>query len=104
MARETSPSAPVGAGRVVLRVLAIVVGGYAAASALVAAGAVTLPLLGVARSDAFTLCGILGFLIYLALALWAAAERRLILLIVTLLALTVGGAAVAALVSFSAKA
>ncbi len=64
-----------------------------------AAGAVTLPLLGVARSDALTLCGILGFLIYLALALWAAAERRLALLIVTLLALTVGGAAVAALIS-----
>ncbi len=104
MARETSPSAPVGAGRVVLRLVAIVLGGYAASSALVAVGAVTLPLLGVTRSDAFTLCGALGFLIYLALALWAAAERRLFLLIATLLALTAGGAAVAALISLTGKA
>lgn len=103
MARETSASAPVGAGRVVLRLVAIVLGSYAASAALVAAGTTTLPLLGMARSDAFTVSGALGFLIYLVLALWAAAERRLTVLIATLLVLTAGGAAVAASISLMGK-
>jgi|GEM_PF-5068352 len=96
MARETSSSAPVGAGRVVLRVLAIVVGGYVASAALVAAAVASLRLAGVVSSDAFTLCSILGFLVYLLLALWAAVERRLPLLVASLVLLTVGGAGVAA--------
>jgi hypothetical protein len=95
MARETSSSAPVGAGRVVLRVLAIVVGGYAASAALVAAAVASLRLAGVVPSDAFTLCSILGFLVYLVLALWAATEQRLPLLVASLLLLTVGGAGMA---------
>jgi hypothetical protein len=95
---QTSSSAPAGVGRVVLRVLAIVLGGYAASAALVAAASATLPLLGMARMDAYTVAGMLGFIVYLGLGLWAAAERRLVLLIVTLLGLTAAGAAVAGLV------
>jgi hypothetical protein len=96
MARDTSSSAPVGAGRAVLRVLAIVAGGYAASAALVAAAVAGLRLAGVVPSDAFTLCSILGFLVYLVLALWAAVERRLPLLLASLVLLTLGGAGVAA--------
>ena len=94
MARTASPSAPVGAGRVVLRVLAIVFLAYAAASAIVAAGVAALILGGLDRSDAFTACSILGFLIYVVLALWAAAAPRLLPLVSALLAITAGGAAV----------
>jgi hypothetical protein len=97
MTREASSSAPVGAGRVVLRVAAIVVGGYAASAALVAAAVASLRLAGVVPSDAFTLCSILGFLVYLVLALWAAVERRLLLLVASLLLMTAGGAGVAAI-------
>jgi hypothetical protein len=98
MAAGISPSAPAGVGRVVLRVLAIVLGGYAASAALVAAASATLPLFGMARMDAYTISGMLGFLVYLGLGLWAAAERRLVLLVVTLVGLTAAGAAIAGLV------
>ncbi|OYW20359.1 MAG: hypothetical protein B7Z52_02385, partial [Burkholderiales bacterium 12-64-5] len=54
-------SAPVGAGKVVVRVLAIVFGAYAASAAVVAAGVAGLILAGVNKSDAFTVCSILGF-------------------------------------------
>lgn len=103
MADRTTPSAPAGAGqampRVVLRVAAIVLGGYAASAALVAAATTLLPFVGVARSDAFTLSAALGFLVYLGLGLWGAAERSLVRLFVVLALLTAGGAAVAALVA-----
>lgn len=103
MANRTALSAPAGAGqamlRVVLRVVAIVLGSYAASAALVAAATTLLPFTGVARSDAFTLSAALGFLVYLGLGLWAAAERRLVRLFVMLASLTAGGAAVAALIA-----
>jgi hypothetical protein len=61
------------------RLLATLLGAYAATSALVAAACAWLPLAGMTRGDALTLCGMLGFLVYLVLALWAAVERRLAL-------------------------
>ncbi|HYD07864.1 MAG TPA: hypothetical protein VEC60_19170 [Reyranella sp.] len=64
------------AGKLV-RMLAVVIGAYAATSALVAAACVLLPLAGMTKGDALTLCGMLGFIVYLVLALWAAVERRL---------------------------
>jgi uncharacterized iron-regulated membrane protein len=62
--------------RVAVRVFVIVVGGYAATSALVAAGTAGLQLAGWTPSDAFTLCSLLGFPVYAALAMWAAAAWR----------------------------
>ena len=79
--------------------VAIVLGSYAASAALVAAATTLLTFTGVARSDAFTLSAALGFLVYLGLGLWAAAERRLVRLFVVLASLTAGGAAVAALIA-----
>lgn len=94
MARAASTPAPVGAGKVVVRVLAIVFGAYVASAAIVAAGVAGLILAGVNKSDAFTTCSILGFLIYTGLALWAAAARRLVPLVVTFLLITAVGAAI----------
>lgn len=94
MARAAPASAPVGAGKVIVRVLAIVVGAYAASAAMVAAGVATLILAGVNKSDAFTTCSILGFLLYTGLALWAAAAPRLVPLVASLLLLTAVGAAI----------
>lgn len=71
------------------------VGGYAASASLVGAVAVMLSLVGMARSEAYALCAMLGFFVYLALALWAAAERRLFLVIAVLAGLTAGSVAVA---------
>ena len=48
-----------------LRLLAVIGGGYAASSALVAGLARALPLLGFARSEAVVLASMLGFVIYL---------------------------------------
>jgi hypothetical protein len=79
------------------RVLAIVVGCYAASAALVAAGTASLRLTGVTPGDAFTLCSISGFLVYLGLALWAAAARRLTWLIAVLALLTASGVAIVVL-------
>lgn len=86
-----------GALRTVGRVLAIVVGCYAASAALVAAGTASLRLAGVTPGDAFTLCSIAGFLVYLVLALWAAAARRLTWLIAVLALLTTSGVAIVVL-------
>ncbi len=94
MARAASTPAPVGAGKVVVRVLAIVFGAYAASAAIVAAGVAGLILAGVNKSDAFTTCSILGFLIYTGLALWAAAARRLVPLVATFLLITAVGTAI----------
>lgn len=82
-----------------MRVLAIVFLSYAAASAIVAAGVATLILAGLDKSDAFTACSILGFLVYVGLALWAAAAPRLVPLVVALLAVTAAGAALGVLPS-----
>lgn len=58
-----------------VRLGAVLLGAYAATSALVAAACVLLPLAGMTRADALTLCGMLGFIVYLGLALWAAVAR-----------------------------
>lgn len=94
MARAAFTPAPVGAGKVVVRILAIVFGAYVASAAIVAAGVAGLILAGVNKSDAFTTCSILGFLIYTGLALWAAAARRLAPLVATFLLITAVGAAI----------
>ena len=91
---SASSSAPVGVGKVVVRVLAIVFGAYAASAAVVAAGVAGLILAGVNKSDAFTVCSLLGFLLYVGLALWAAAARRLVSLVATLLIVTAVGAGI----------
>ncbi len=62
---------------VALRVLGAVLGGYAFSAALVALLALILPLVGMPRSEAVVLASMLGFLIYLALLIWAFAERKL---------------------------
>ncbi|MGQ3301890.1 hypothetical protein [Reyranella sp.] len=91
MARAASSPAPVGAGKVVVRVLAMVFGAYAASAAVVAAGVAGLILAGVNKSDAFTVCSILGFLLYTGLALWAAAAPRLVPMVATLVLVTAVG-------------
>jgi len=91
MARVASTPAPVGVGKVVVRVIAIVFGAYAASAAVVAAGVAGLILGGMNKSDAFTVCSILGFLLYVGLALWAAAERRLVRLVLCLVVVTAIG-------------
>jgi hypothetical protein len=60
-----------------VRLIAVVFGAYAATSALVAAACVLLPLAGMSKADALMLCGMLGFIVYLVFALWAAIARRL---------------------------
>lgn len=63
---------------VVARVIGAVGGGFAFTTALVALGAVGLPLaFGMARSEAALLAAMSGFIVYLVLLLWAFAERRL---------------------------
>jgi hypothetical protein len=60
------------------RVVTAIFGGYVAASGLVALLAVGLPrLTALPRSEAVVLASMLGFVIYLALLLWAFAERKL---------------------------
>lgn len=97
MARAGTRSILFDAGRVALRVLALAVGAYAASAALVAAAVALLILAGVDRRDAFTVCSILGFAVYVALVLWASAERRLSVVLGVLGLVTVLGAALAAL-------
>lgn len=61
-----------------LRVVTAVLGGYAAASGVVALLAVGLPrLTGLARSEAVVLASMMGFLIYLALLIWVFSAQRL---------------------------
>lgn len=62
----------IGANRwlVVLRLLILIVGGYAATSALVAGTARVLPVTGLARSEAVALASMCGFGFYLALLIW----------------------------------
>ena len=94
MAKSASAPAPLGVGKVVVRVLALVFGAYAASAAVVAAGVAALILAGVNKSDAFTTCSILGFLLYTGLALWAAAAPRLLQLVASLLLITAVGAGI----------
>jgi hypothetical protein len=63
---------------VALRVLAAVPGGFACTTGLVGLLVALLSsVAGMARSEAVLLASMLGFLIYLALLVWAFAERRL---------------------------
>lgn len=97
MAIPEARSTPCGAARIVLRVLGIAVAAYLASAALVAAGVALLILAGFDKRDAFTLCSILGFAVYVALALWASAVQRLSVLFGTLGLITAAGAAVGSL-------
>lgn len=59
------------------RVIAVVVGGYAATVGLVALFAVLFALVfGMARSEALVLASMIGFLGYAAIVIWGFAERR----------------------------
>jgi hypothetical protein len=85
---------------VALRILAIVGGGYLASAGLVAVASAALPTLGwTARADAVVLSGSLGFLVYLVLVLWIAAERRLWLAFLVPLALAGAGFCLAQLLA-----
>jgi hypothetical protein len=78
------------------RVLAVLAGAYAATSALVAAACVLLPMAGMTRADALTLCGMAAFLVYLVFALWAAIERRLVVVWGVFAAVVLAGASAVA--------
>lgn len=62
---------------VALRLVVVIIGGYAAASALVAGIARALPVTGLARSEAVVLVSMSGFVFYLALLVWGFSRRRL---------------------------
>ena len=63
---------------ILVRLVAAVGGGYAVAAGLAALAAGALPAAGLmVRSEAAVLASMLGFLVYLALLIWAFADRRL---------------------------
>ncbi len=63
---------------VLVRLVAAIGGGYAVAAGLAALAAVALSTGGLmARSEAVVLASMLAFLVYLALLIWAFADRRL---------------------------
>jgi hypothetical protein len=62
---------------IALRLLVVIVGGYVAASALVAGLAGALPVTGLARSEAVVLASMCGFAFYLALLVWGFSRQRL---------------------------
>lgn len=63
---------------VLVRLVAAIGGGYAVAAGLAALAAVALPAAGLmVRSEAVVLASMLAFLVYLALLIWAFADRRL---------------------------
>ena len=97
MATAISLSGLAAAGRMVVRVVAIAFGTYAASAAVVAAGVAILIAAGVNRSDAFIACSLVGFILYGTLALWAATVRRLPVLVGWLVLVTAAGAAIALL-------
>jgi hypothetical protein len=73
-AKTDRPSATAVVGRVVAAIL----GGYAFSSGIAAFLAVTLSVvLGLSRADAALTASMPAFLIYLAAAIWAFAERRI---------------------------
>ncbi|HYD05306.1 MAG TPA: iron transporter [Reyranella sp.] len=76
---------------IVVRLTAAIGGGYAVTAGVAALAAVVLPMLtSMPRSEAVVLASMLAFLLYLALLIWAFAERRLLRLC---LILAVAGAA-----------
>ena len=60
---------------VALRVVGAVGGGYAVTALAVAACSAVLARVGMERAEAVALCAMLGFVLYLVLALWAFAVR-----------------------------
>lgn len=81
----------------VLRLLGAVFGGYALTALTIAAAAAVMARLGMARSEAVVLAAMLGFVVYLALLLWAFSVRSVARLWV---ALAAGTTAMAALLHF----
>lgn len=72
---------------IVVRLVAAIGGGYAVAAGLAALAAVALPAAGLMlRSEAVVLASMLAFLVYLALLIWAFADRRLARLCVVMAA------------------
>ncbi|MFZ5781184.1 MAG: hypothetical protein ACOY4R_13400 [Pseudomonadota bacterium] len=64
---------------IVLRLVAAILGGYAVSAGLAALAAVVLPAVTLMpRSEAVVLSSMMAFLVYLALLIWAFAERRLV--------------------------
>lgn len=63
---------------VISRVIAVVIGGYAATIGLVSLASVSIILVsGMARAEAVVLMSIIGFLAYTAIVIWGFAEQRL---------------------------
>lgn len=83
--------------RIAARIGIAVVLGWAAANALTGAAAVAIAAMGVDRSEAAMASFLLGILFYLSLALWAFAERRLLLAAGVLTALAGAGLGIEAL-------
>lgn len=80
------------AALLVLRLLAVIVGGYYLTAALVSLGAAGMAGgFGLPGSEAVVLAAMLGFLVYLGLLIWGFAERRMRLLCLVFL----GGAVLA---------
>ncbi|WP_229255293.1 hypothetical protein [Duganella phyllosphaerae] len=77
-----------------LRIVGAIAGGYAVTALAVAACSAALAHAGMARSEAVALCAMLGFVVYLVLALWAFAVRSVVRL---WLALAAGAALLALL-------
>ncbi len=77
-----------------IRAFLVILGGYAAISAFVAALAETSVFFGMARSEAAALAAMLGFITYLVLILWGFVERRLWFLTAAIGLITFTGAAV----------
>jgi hypothetical protein len=76
---------------IVLRLILAVGGGYAVSAGLSALAAVTLPAAtAMPRSEAVVLASMLAFLVYLAILIWAFAERRLARLCAILAATGIG--------------
>lgn len=72
---------------ILVRLIAAVGGGYAVAAGLAALAAVALPAAGLmVRSEAVVLASMLAFLLYLALLIWAFADRRLVRLCLVMVA------------------
>lgn len=79
------------------RLMLAIVGGYLVSAALVAALSAGLSAIGMARSEGTVLASMFGFVVYLALLLWAFAVRKLRVLCAGLALLAVGGFALASL-------
>lgn len=74
--RAPGPIAPLPTSlTMALRIVGAIGGGYAVTALAVAACSAALAQAGMARTEAVALCAMLGFVLYLVLALWAFAVR-----------------------------